>query len=246
MFGQLLSVAQQTGLVRLVFGIVFAARAGSGDGANGHLAIARTHEDFGGRANQGEIGQIEIIEKRGRVYPPQGAVEREGRKLEIGREALRKHHLKDVASLDIILRGGHHLAIAARRKLRFKHRFGRRVAAHAVGGQRCGKRPLSFVERGDGAVQYHVVFQRFRWPYRGDQEHLIAEPVEDHDQTGPNEQQIRKRQRVFRRAWQFFDQPDGLITKIADQAGQSAGQGVRHIHRAFGNQGAQLRQRIVR
>src|SRR3546814_6042557 len=61
---------------------------------------------------------IEMVEKGGGVHAAQRAVQLERRQRERRGEALREHDLKDVAGDDIILRGGHHLGIAAGGKLR--------------------------------------------------------------------------------------------------------------------------------
>src|SRR3546814_12799462 len=95
-----------------------ASGAGARDRAERDLAVAHAHENFGARAGEREAGQIEMVEKGGGVHAAQRAVQLERRQRERRGEALREHDLKDVAGDDIILRGGHHLGIAAGGKLR--------------------------------------------------------------------------------------------------------------------------------
>ena len=55
------------------------------------------HQNFRARAGDGEAAEIEEVEKRRRVDPPQRAIERERRQRERRLEALRQHHLEDIA-----------------------------------------------------------------------------------------------------------------------------------------------------
>ena len=134
MFGQFLGIGEQAGLVGLILRRIGTARAGAGDRANGHLAIARAHQDFGRGTDQCEIGQVEIIEEGGGVHPAQRAIEVERRQRERRGKALRQHHLKDITGCDIILCRVHHHAIiaparaAVRRRARGWRRSGRRRA----------------------------------------------------------------------------------------------------------------------
>ena len=113
MLGVLLGIGEQAFAVRLVLFARGAARAGAGDRADSHLAIAHADEDFRARSDHRETGEIEEVEEWRRVYAPERAIEREGRQGEGASEALRQHDLEDVTGGDVVLRLEHHLAIGA-------------------------------------------------------------------------------------------------------------------------------------
>src|SRR3984957_41150 len=104
MFGALLRVGQQFSRERVVFRWAFSSRPRAGDWADGALAVAHAHQDLGTRADDLEAAEVEKAEIRGRIDPPQRSIERERRKVEAAREALRQHDLEGVAGGDIVLR----------------------------------------------------------------------------------------------------------------------------------------------
>ena len=89
---------------RLVLGVGRPARRRAGDRADGHLAVAHAHQNFGARADEREAAEVEMEQERRRVEAPQRAIERERRQRERRGEALRQHDLEDVAGADVLLR----------------------------------------------------------------------------------------------------------------------------------------------
>src|SRR5262249_57296783 len=67
------------------------------------------------------------------VLPPQGAVERERRKPEWRLEALRQHHLKNVAGGDVFLGAQHHALEVGWRRIGARHRI-KRACVDVLGG----------------------------------------------------------------------------------------------------------------
>ena len=121
--GALLRIGEQLGLERLVLVRGGAARPRAGDRAHGDRAAAHLHQDLRARAGDGELAEVEEVEVRGGVDPAQRAVERERRQLERRLEALRQHHLEDVAGGDVFLGGLHHALVFGRRGVgRRQHR----------------------------------------------------------------------------------------------------------------------------
>ncbi len=106
--GAFLGIGEQAFLVGGVLVLGLAARAGAGDRADRHFAVAHADEDLGARADHREARQVEEIEERRGVHPPQRAVEVERRQREGAGEALGEHDLEDVARLDVVLRLEHH------------------------------------------------------------------------------------------------------------------------------------------
>jgi hypothetical protein len=88
-----------------------------------YFAVADADEDFGARADRGEAREVEKIEERRGIDPPQRAVERNGRESEGASEALRQHDLEDVPGGDVVLGPEHHFAIAPLRERRGKVRL---------------------------------------------------------------------------------------------------------------------------
>ncbi len=80
MLGAFLFVREQAVAVRGVLGVRLSRGRVPGDGADRHFPIARADEDFGRRADQREARQVEIIEERRRIDPPQRPVKIEWRK----------------------------------------------------------------------------------------------------------------------------------------------------------------------
>ena len=76
--------------------------------ADRHGAVARLDQDFRARSGDGEVAEVEKEQIRRRVDPAQRAVERERRQRERRLEALRQHHLEDVAGGDVLLGAQHH------------------------------------------------------------------------------------------------------------------------------------------
>ena len=133
MFGALLLVGEEFGGEALVLGLVGAAPARAGDRADRHLALAHAHENFRARADDLKAAEVEEAQKRRRIDAAQRAIEREGGQSERRGEALRQHHLKDVAGANIFLGALDHLEEArgrgvGHRLLRQQQRIGLRLA----------------------------------------------------------------------------------------------------------------------
>ena len=75
--GPLLRIGQQLPLQRLVLLGRRAPAAGAGERADGHHAVAQTHQDLRAGADDGEAAEIEEEQEGRRVDPPQRAVQRE-------------------------------------------------------------------------------------------------------------------------------------------------------------------------
>ena len=112
MLGQFLLIGQQVRLVGAVLVGRGAARAGAGDGADGHLALADADQDLGGCAHDLKAAHVEEEHEGRRVRAPQAAIQREGRQREVDGPALRGHHLEDVARADVVLGPFHSRDIA--------------------------------------------------------------------------------------------------------------------------------------
>ena len=117
MLGALLGIGEQPILVGLVLVRRRSARHGAGDRADGDGARAHPHQDFRAGARNRIATEIEEVEERRRIDPPQRAVEREGRQRERRLEALREHDLEDVASQDVLLGAADHLLEFGRRRV---------------------------------------------------------------------------------------------------------------------------------
>ena len=172
------------------------------------------------------------------------AIERDRRQSEGAGEALRQHHLEDVARDNIVLGAIDHLGIAAR----FQHR--RHVDLGNVGRGGHGRQRRG--QAGGGRVDppQRLRDRLFRvggliLPYRGDQEQGVGQAIEHQDDGRPHEQHVRQGDVVGGGAGQLFDQAHSLIAEIADQTGERGRQGGVQIGAAFGDQRAQRLQRIL-
>ena len=134
-------------------------------------------------------------------------------------EALRKHHLEDIARRNILLRAQHHLAIAARRE------HGRRL--HLVHASR-----IAGIGRQWGGKPRCHRFYTFECacdarcrraglgPDRRYEEQQVCQTIEHDDHGRTDEQHVREIERIGRGAAQPLDQPNRLIGKIADETGE--------------------------
>ena len=102
-------------------------RPRAGQRADGDLAVAHAHQDLGAGAHQREAAEVEIEQERRGVGAAQRAIERERRQRERHREALRQHHLEDVAGGDVLLGPLHHA-----------HELGRRCIGDRIGQRQMG------------------------------------------------------------------------------------------------------------
>ena len=145
MLGALLGIGEQFVFQRLVFVRRLAARARAGDGPDRDDAVARPHQDFRAGADDGETGEIEVVQKRRRIEPPQRAIERERRQRERRGEALASTTWNMSPAAMYSLASQHHRRIFVGRGvgLRRARRAGRRRL-----GRRLVERPLEAVDDG--------------------------------------------------------------------------------------------------
>ena len=238
--GAFLGVGQEFLGQRAVLRRRGAAAAGSGDGADRHLAIAHAHEDFGARADHREAVEVEVIEEGRGVHAPQRAVEREGRQREFGLEALRQHHLEDVARRDVLLGLQHHRLVF----------LGRGVGARVADGR--GVRGLQrqmvqrAVERVDdladpllrahiGGARRHAVLGIDG----GGDRHLVLHAVEDRHDGGADQHGVGQAQRVRVGLRQLLHQPHHVIAHVAEDARRHGWRILRQLDAALGEKGAQ-------
>ena len=104
MLGALLGIGKQAGFVGNILLAGGAAGARAGDRADGDFTFTHAHQNLGARSDQRKARQIEKIEERRGVHPPQCAVKRERGEREGAGEALGQHHLEDVSGKDVVLR----------------------------------------------------------------------------------------------------------------------------------------------
>ena len=240
-FGPLFRVCEQAFLVLAVFLVGPPSRAGAGDRADRHFAVAHPHEDFGARADHREARQVEEVEERRGVHPPKRAVERERRQRERAGEPLSQHHLEDVPGLDVVLRAQHHRLVLVGRDHRLERHFGKRIVLQRLRA-RAGEAPEGLVDTLAGKLD------RARWigvpgPQRGDAMELVGQPVEHQHQRRSHDQDVGHLELASRGARQLLDEADGLVGEIADQACERGGEALGHVDPAGGGERAQFFER---
>ncbi len=239
MFRALLGIGQQFGLEGHVLGRRGAPGTGAGDRADGDLAVAQSHEDFRGRADQLEARKVQIVQERRGVGAAQGPVEGERLELERGREPVAGHHLEDVAGGDVRLGSLDDLAVglrADRRGPRIGSRRGRRAfggrveRARQVGrhGQQAGLRR-----------RVRLIRRRRRGSDGGDQDDFLGDGVEDGDDRGADHHGVRQSQRVGVDIRQPLDQPHHVIAQRPEQPRRHRRQSGRQVQTVGRHQVAQ-------
>ena len=103
MLGPLLRVCEQAFSIGGILDRAFAARARPGNRPDRHFTVASAHQYFGAGPDQCKSGEVEIIEERRRIDPPQRAIQGDRRQCERTCEALRQDHLKGVPDLTRIV-----------------------------------------------------------------------------------------------------------------------------------------------
>ncbi len=102
MLGKLLRIGEQVLLQGLVFRFVGPALARAGDGAHGDRAVFQAHQDLRRGADHVEALQVQVIHVGRWIHTAQCAVEIQRPGLERNGQALRQHHLHDVAVGDVL------------------------------------------------------------------------------------------------------------------------------------------------
>ena len=185
----------------------------SGDGTDRHFALANAHEDLGAGSDDGEAGQVEEIQERRGVHAAQCTIEVERGQRERAGETLRQHDLENIACGDVVL-GAKDDTLVIRR---VHHGF-HSLAQLAQGFVDTFRSPLDHVSRVAAA----------RPERRGDIE-AVAQAVEDQHESGPGKEHVGQGEFAIRRAGQGFDQADGLIPEVSDQARQRRRQALGHV-----------------
>ena len=112
--GALLRVLGELGRHPAVVGLGAAAAAGAGDRAADHAAVEELHHRLGRRADQRRLGMPHEVHVRRRVHLAQHAVDVERVDGADEVEALREHHLEDVAREDVLARGFDRVGVVRR------------------------------------------------------------------------------------------------------------------------------------
>ncbi len=247
--GALLRVCQQLFGESIVLGLGRAAPPRAGDRPDRDSVVAQAHQDFGARADDLEVAEIEIAQERRRIDPPQRPVKRERRQRERRLEALRQHDLEDVAGADVLLRLVDHLQILGLARVRGGRR-GRQVGDVDLGldGEGAFKgphhglqpllRPLIGMARTDAR---HV-------PDRRDDMDLVAHGVEHHHQRRPRQDRVGDAGAGLLRLGQALHQAHHVVAEIAEHAGRHRRQALGLRNGTLFEQGAQAlesRARIV-
>ena len=182
--GALLGIGEQLLLQRLVLVRRRPARPRAGDRPDrDRRRRARAPGSPGSSPATAKLAEIEVVEERRRIDPAQRAIERERRQREGRLEALRQHHLEDVAGRDVVLGAQHHRGVLGRRRVR--GRRDRERAGVAVG--RAQDQRVEAVDDGgqpfdreiEGDAGRHV---RVR-PHRRDHRDAVLDRVEHHHQA---------------------------------------------------------------
>ena len=244
--GQFFFVRQQIGLQCPIFFRGFAPAPCPGDGPDRYLAAKNPNKNLGGGTHHLKPAEIEVEHERRGVGAPQAAIERERRQRKILRPALRGHHLKNVTGPDVFFGCLNRLHIRLGREVRLRlgclhrlaqiARFRRHRAfqiAHGIhdpfGGLRIGA-PGGLLVAGPGG---------------GNHGHVAFDPVKHGNHCRSDHDRIGQLQRVGVHVRQVFDMADHIVAQIAEKPGRGLRQICRQIYPAFGDQGAQIVQRVA-
>ena len=223
-----------------------AARPGAGDWTDRDLAVAHPNQDLRAGADHGEVAEIEIIKEGRRVHAPERPIERERRQCERRLEALAQHHLKDVASGDVLLGAGNlrHIGLGRRGRLGLGMRRARVLLA-------CMRKLL--LEPLDGNRQpirrarvSRLGADAGRGPDRCHHRHLVLNRIEDRDQRWSHQDGMGQTERIAPVARQMLDQSDRVVAHIAEDAGCHRRKLRREHYRQFGEQRTERRERRQR
>ncbi len=104
--GGFLRVGEELAFEERVVGIVCAARARAGDGAERGDAAGQPHEGLWRGADDLRIAKVEVVHVGRRVEQPQGAVDLERIGMALAGEADGEHELEDIARADVVFHAG--------------------------------------------------------------------------------------------------------------------------------------------
>ncbi len=244
MFGAFLGIGEQAGFVGDILITRLPSRARACNRADGEFIVPHPHQDFRAGTHQRKAGQIEEIEERRRVHPPQRAIQRQRRQREGAGETLRQHHLKNVARQNVILRPQRHRLVII--GCNDRGQIGQGIGQRGGFGSRSGLGELAQSRVNPLARARHCRRRIASLPDRGNREQRVGEAIEHQNHRGPHKQHIGQFQRAVGSARQGFDQSDGFIAEIAHQTGERRRQAFGHrINPAGIRQRAQFGQRIT-
>ena len=256
MLGALLRIGEQLRLQRFVFVRGCAAPPRARDRADGHDAVAGFDQDFRARSGDRERAEVEEEQIGRRVHPAQRAIKRERRQRERRLEALRQHHLKNIAGGNVLLGAQHHVLELGVRGVRPGRHFAR--ASFDLFLVRRGEEGRGFVERTVERVDdlgqprrapaiMPASRTRLLRPYGRDDGDRVLDRVEDDHHGRTNQDRIRNADRIgARRRQAVLDQPNHVVAEIPEHAGGHRRQPVRQRDAAFLDESAQGRKRRLR
>ncbi|MNO89366.1 hypothetical protein D3C76_808450 [compost metagenome] len=219
MLGDFFLVRQQVVFQGTVRFLGSTARAGAGNRAHGDQVVLDPHQHFRRTADHMEVAEIEEVHVRRRVEAAQGTVQVDGRRLEVDRHALGRHHLHAVTRQDVLLDAANRvfviLAGIAGAELRLGRLRAAQVQAPAWGNRlaQCLQQPCQACL----ALFESLLLGRV---YQHDGVHLAGQVVEHHHGVGHHQQDIRHTQWVRVRACTqtLLHIAHAVITEVADQA----------------------------
>ena len=219
MLGPLLGIIDELALQRRIRFGGCPARARTGERPEGDAAVTYAHEDFRRRADEREVTEVEMKEKRRRVRAPERPVEREGRQRERRGEALRNDDLEGIAGGDVFLAAPDHGAVLGRRSVR--HRLGRLERIEPRERMMRKRRIEARDHIGETMLRSFIglgrIAARFRINGR-DQRHLVLHGIEDDHHGRTHQDGIRHTELVGRHIGQLLDKPHVVIAEIAEHA----------------------------
>ena len=250
MLGALLLIGQQVLLQQLVLFLGLAPPAGTGDRVRGGPTVHHGHQRFRAGADDRKrrlasiIGDVHQIHVRARVGHPQHPVDVDRVDGGVDLEALRRHHLEGLTSLDLLDQSLDHRPVLLRRPLEPGPRFGSGERGHR-GRQRLPQRLSHHVQSGHrvvvgpvdafvGAVPVHRV---------GDQGDGALVVVHGGKVGGQQQQHVGQLQIVDGQLGQPFQAADEVVGEVADHAPR---QRRNPGERAGGEQRDRLLQRLQR
>ena len=160
--------------------------------------------------------------------------------------ALAGHHLKDIAGADIALGGFHRLFIALFGEIRAR-RGAVAGLAHGAGG--LGQGAFQIAQRVHHPLGRLGIGCAGRLPLGhpsgADDGNFALHTIQHRHHRGAQHQGIGQAQRIGRNIGQAFHQADHVIAQIAKKPGTGGRQAIGQGDAAFGNERAQVVQRVA-
>ena len=220
--GDLLRIFAQLGRHAPVVLFGLAPPAGAGDRARHHGRAVHPHHRFGRRAGDRDLGVTQEVHVGARVHLTQDPVEVERVGVHVDIEALREHHLEDVAGDDVLF--GHlHGALVLTAGHGRAHRR-QIVVGRRRGNGRVGKWATELDGVGADAHRGRVVLVvdlRRRQAEHGNALHHVgplAPVVEGHERTDDAHHGVGQAELVGGHVVQPFDLAHDVVAEVADDA----------------------------